>query len=188
MTSSANDGHTLWLLRHAKTVADPPLGRSDFERVLTPRGRRDATALGHLFGGQGKGLGPALKGVPRPAVALVSAAARTSATAELVLAEMDDPPEQRLVDDLYYAEPEEVLDLLRALPDELQAAMVVGHNPTALALSQGLLAHADAAGRSLTAQIGLPTCALAVLRFDVPHWADVGAGTATLLALLRPPY
>ena len=41
---------TLWLLRHAKTVADPPAGGADIDRVLAPRGRRDATALGHLIG------------------------------------------------------------------------------------------------------------------------------------------
>ncbi|HXZ62717.1 MAG TPA: histidine phosphatase family protein [Acidimicrobiales bacterium] len=189
MTAAPRDeGRTLWLLRHAKTRSDPPPGRSDFDRVLTPRGRRDATALGRLFADKGKGLGPALAGVLRPAVALVSPAARTSATAELVLAEMTDPPEERIVDDLYAAEPDEVLDILRALPDQVGAAMVVAHNPTVQVLSQRLLAHEDAEGQSLTAQLGFPTCALAVFRFDTTRWVEVAAGKATLLALLKPPY
>src|SRR5580658_8127022 len=99
---------TVWLLRHAKTVADPPPGGSDFDRVLAPRGRRDATALGRLFGQQGAGV---IAGdSPLPALALVSPAARTVATAALVLAELA-PPEVRLVPDLYGAEPEDVVTL-----------------------------------------------------------------------------
>ena len=179
---------TLWLLRHAKTVTDPPRGGSDFDRVLAPRGRRDATALGRRFAGEGEGLGAALDGVPRPSVALVSPAARTAATAEMVAAEMAEPLVRRPVEDLYGAAPEDVLDLLRALPDDVAAAMVVGHNPTMQVLCQGLLAHADAEGRSLTARLGFPTCALAVFRFDVTRWADVDAEMATLVALLTPPY
>ena len=78
MAPKAQASRTLWLLRHAKTVTDPPPGGSDFDRVLAPRGRRDATALGRLFAGRGEGLGPALEGVPLPTVALVSPAARTA--------------------------------------------------------------------------------------------------------------
>ena len=92
MATKARARRTLWLLRHAKTVTDPPPGGADFDRVLAPRGRRDATALGRLFAGAGEGLGPSLKGVPRPEIALVSPAARTAATAELVLAGVTDPP------------------------------------------------------------------------------------------------
>src|ERR1700729_795527 len=112
MATKSKAGRTLWLLRHAKTVTDPPPGGADFDRVLAPRGRRDATALGQLFAGAGEGLGPGLDGVPRPKIALVSPAARTAATAELVLAEVADPPECRLEKGLYAADPEEVLALV----------------------------------------------------------------------------
>ena len=177
----------LWLLRHAKTVTDPPPGGSDFDRVLAPRGRRDARALGRLFAGEGQGLGLALKGVPRPQVALVSPAARTRATAELVLAGMDDPPQCRFDEGLYGADPEEVLAFVRTTPDDVGAVMVVGHNPTAQSLSQGLLS-SRAKGHSAAVRHGFPTCALGVYSFRVDHWADVGAGKAKLVALLGPPY
>jgi len=179
---------TLWLLRHAKTVADPPPGGSDFDRVLAPRGRRDATALGRLFAGSGQALGPDLKGVPRPQVALVSPAARTSATAELVLADVTDLPQCRFDEALYGAEPEEVLAFLHALPDDVAAAMVVGHNPTAHTLSQSLLSARDKKGLSGAVRHGFPTCALGVYSFATDHWADVATGTAKLIALLSPPY
>jgi phosphohistidine phosphatase len=179
---------TLWLLRHAKTVTNPPLGGADFDRVLAPRGRRDATALGRLFVGTGAKLGPALEGVPRPAVALVSPAARTTATAELVLAGMEDPPECRFDEDFYGAEPDELLGVLRSLPDDVPAAMVVGHNPTAQSLSQGLLSPRDKKGLSLAVRQGFPTCALGVYTFPVEHWVDVTAGSASLVTLITPPY
>lgn len=186
--AGAKGTRTLWLLRHAKAVTDPPPGGSDFDRVLAPRGRRDAAALGHLFAGHGEGLGPALKGVPRPAVALVSPAARTAATAELVLADVVEPPERRLDHELYGADPEEVLAFLRALADDVDSAMVVGHNPTAHSLSQGLLAARDKKGHSVAVQHGFPTCALGVYAFPTARWADVATGTAKLVALMRPPY
>jgi phosphohistidine phosphatase len=179
---------TLWLLRHAKAVTDPPPGGSDFDRVLTPRGRRDAAALGRLFAGHGEGLGPALKGVPRPSLALVSPSARTAATADLVLTGVDDRPEVRADDELYGADPEEVLAALRALPHAVVAVMVVGHNPTAQLLSQELLSARDKKGRSLAVRHGFPTCALGVYRFKIDRWADVAEGAATLVALLSPPY
>jgi phosphohistidine phosphatase len=187
-TKAARRARTLWLLRHAKTVSDPPAGGTDFDRVLAPRGRRDATALGRLFAGKGEGLGPALLGVPRPQVALVSPAARTAATAELVLAGMADPPLRRFDEALYGADPEEVLAFVRALPDDVTAAMVVGHNPTALELSQGLLPPRGKKALSAAERHGFPTCALGVYAFDVERWADLAAGTATLVALMSPTY
>jgi phosphohistidine phosphatase len=188
MAPKAQASRTLWLLRHAKTVTEPPRGGSDYDRVLAPRGRREATALGRLFAGRGEGLGPALKGVPLPTVALVSPAARTAQTADLVLADVAEPPERRLDDDLYEADPEEVLALVRALTDEVDAAMVVGHNPTAHTLSQALLSPRDKKGRSLVVRHGFPTCALGVYAFKVDRWADVASGTAKLVALMVPPY
>jgi phosphohistidine phosphatase len=178
----------VWLLRHAKTVADPPRGGSDFDRVLAPRGRRDATALGRLFAGQEQGLGPALDGIPRPAVALVSPAARTVATAELALATMAEPPALRFEETLYGAQPFEVVALLQALDEGAEAAMVVGHNPTAQDLSQDLLSPRDKKALSLAERRGFPTCALGVYAFNGRHWADVDFEAAKLVALLTPPY
>jgi phosphohistidine phosphatase len=178
----------LWLLRHAKTVTDPPPGGTDFDRVLAPRGRRDATAIGRLFAGTGEGLGPALKGVPRPKVALVSPAARTRATAELAFAGMAEPPECFYDDGLYGADPEEVLAYVHELDDSADAVAVVGHNPTAHSLSQSLLAPSDKKALSLAVRTGFPTCALAVYSFKAPHWTDVTAGSAKPVALMVPPY
>ncbi|HVB92140.1 MAG TPA: histidine phosphatase family protein [Acidimicrobiales bacterium] len=176
----------LWLLRHAKTVADPPKGGADFDRVLAPRGRRDATALGALMGRDGTRLG--LVDIPLPQVVLVSPAARAVATADLALAELAAPPDRHLVPDLYGAEPEEVLEHLRTLPDELRSVMVVGHNPTAQALSLGLIGRFDKKGHDLAVRRGFPTCALGVYTFKIDSWSAVASGTARLAGLFIPPF
>lgn len=188
MAPKAPATRVLWLLRHAKTVADPPPGGSDFDRVLAPRGRRDAAALGQLFAGDASGLGPALKGAALPEVALVSPAARTRATADLVLADMAKPPECRFYEPLYGADPNEVLAFLQELTDDVGAAMVVGHNPTAHSLSEGLIAPRDKKGLSLAVRTGFPTCALGLYAFKADRWSDVDAGTGKLVALMAPPY
>jgi phosphohistidine phosphatase len=177
---------TLWLLRHAKTVADPPKGGSDFDRVLAPRGRRDAAALAGLLGRDGSRLG--LADAPLPQLALISPAARTVATATLALAGLAAPPAHQLLPLLYGAEPEEVLDHLRTLSGEVTSVMVIGHNPTAHALAQGLISAEDTAGRDLAVRRGFPTCALGIYRFEVTGWADVGARRATLAGLFIPPF
>ena len=177
---------TLWLLRHAKTVTDPPPGGDDFDRVLAPRGRRDANALAPELAGDRVALG--LADVPLPTLALVSPAARTTATAELALAGLTNPPAIEFVPDLYGADPEEVLDILRALPVRVRSVMVIGHNPTMHALAQGLISADDRDGRSLAARRGFPTCALGVYRFDTKGWRPIGAKTATVLSLVIPPY
>jgi phosphohistidine phosphatase len=176
----------LWLLRHAKTVTDPPDGGTDFDRVLAPRGRRDAAALGHLFAtepgrfGQGK--------APFPQLMLSSPAARTTATAELVTHDLDQAPPQKLIPDFYGGEPEDILDHVRTMSDFLSSIMVVGHNPTAHALANGLIAPADKKGRDLVVRRGFPTCALGIYRFTIDHWSEVGEGTARLVGLFTPPF
>lgn len=183
---STTRGYTLWLLRHAKAAADPPPGGDDFDRVLAPRGRRDAEALGRLIGPTGKGLG--VGEVRLPQVALVSPAARTTATADLVLDCMGTAAKQERPDDLYGAEPDEVLDHLRLVAGDVTSVMVVGHNPTAHALAAGLISAGDTKGRDQVVHRGFPTCALGVYRLEIAAWPEVDARCATLLSLFIPPF
>jgi phosphohistidine phosphatase len=188
----------LWLLRHAKTVADPPPGGDDFDRVLAPRGRRDATALGDVLAGTnymaGLGLGvidsevtKSVATLPLPQVAFVSPAARTTATANLVLGQLAAAPQRQAPEGLYGAEPEDVLDLIRALPDHVGSVMVIGHNPTMQALALGLLAERDTARHTVITR-GFPTCALGLYSLELGTWSGIGAGTAQLIGLVTPPF
>ncbi len=135
--SAAHSAKYLWLLRHAKATQHGRRGGSDYDRPLTPRGRRDASALGHRLAA---GVGVfGLDAVALPQVALSSAAARTSETAALVAEGMAAPLVIESYRSLYQAGTESILQYIREIDDDVISAMVVGHNPTIYRLAWELL-------------------------------------------------
>ncbi|MHB1776786.1 MAG: SixA phosphatase family protein [Acidimicrobiales bacterium] len=179
-------GKLLWLLRHAKTVADPPPGGTDHERPLAPRGRRDADALARRLSPGSDRLG--LPPDAMPGIALCSTATRTVETAERVLGALATPPAVTPLRSLYGASPEEVLAELALVDDAVRSVMVVGHNPTIHDLIAALPSAEDADGRRRIERGGVPTCALAVFALPVECWSAAAEGIATLLSFSTPPY
>jgi phosphohistidine phosphatase len=70
-----------------------------------------------------------------------------------------------------------VVHQARQLADEIETAMLIGHNPTWTMLCQRLT------GEPLD---NLPTCGILVLEFPLTHWKDLGNLPGTLIAVLRP--
>jgi phosphohistidine phosphatase len=165
--------HRLLLLRHAKSSwADP--GTRDHERPLNERGRAAADRMGrHLHTA---GLVPDL--------ALCSSARRTCET----LARLDLPATVGIaVDpDLYLADPDTVLDRIRAVDEAVTTLLVVGHNPTTQELALDL-AGGGAGDPATVHRIAgkYPTGALTVLTVTRP-WAALAPGTARLDAFVTP--
>ncbi len=186
-------GRTLWLLRHAKAVADPPEGGDDFDRVLAPRGRRDATALGQpsrpsATDRTAPASTPVRPPEPLPQLALVSPAARTMATADLVLAGVTPAPRRDSARRSLRGRPRGRADATCASSmTTCTSVMVVGHNPTAQALALGLLGRKDK-DRETIVRRGFPTCALGIYRLEIARWADVDGQCAVLVELLTPPF
>jgi phosphohistidine phosphatase len=83
----------------------------------------------------------------------------------------------------YAAGVDTLLERVRALPDEVEEAMLVGHNPGLHDLLL-LLAEPDALRERAAAK--LPTGALATLETDVGRWADVEPGGARLVSFVVP--
>jgi len=163
---------TLWVLRHAKAVPHSPAA---YERKLAARGRRQCVELAdHLS---------ALKG-SKPRLVLTSSAARALQTAEGVIGALPGA-EIEVERDLYLADPDDVVKLVRLADDAHAHVMVVGHNPTALELLLLLLDPDDAKGRQQL-DVGLPTAALARVRFDAKHWGQVSPGQGRLVDLYIP--
>jgi len=175
----------LWVLRHAKAVADPPAGGGDYDRPLTTRGRRDATDLGtRLAAGEGV-FG--LDGVDLPQVILSSSAARTYQTAELVAGHLGGGLTPDAYRSLYAADTDQVLQIVREVDEQVTSAMYVGHNPTVFRFAWEVL-EVDGADRDTLYDHGFATCSVAVVRFDGLAWEDVAAGTGTLCGVFSPPY
>jgi phosphohistidine phosphatase len=161
----------LFLLRHAKSAWDDPTLR-DRDRPLAPRGRKAARRMGRW----------ARKHDVRPQLVVCSSAVRARETLRRMLPGLGEP-EVWIEVTLYAASADTLLDRVHALPDEVDDAMLVGHNPGVMDLV--LLLAAPGALRE-RASDNVPTGALAVLDVDVPRWPDVTAGSATLRRFVVP--
>jgi len=156
------------VMRHAKAEQ---VAARDAERALLEPGREDAAEAGSWLAGQGI----------RPDHALVSAAARTRQTWEALAGAAGWELEAAFDQGLYTAGPETALDLIRLTPAEAGTLVVVGHNPTIAYLAQ-LLDDGDGdVAASNEMAMGYPTSAVTVMEYD-GAWADLGAGTARVLA------
>lgn len=157
---------TLLILRHAKSSWKNAL-QGDHERPLNGRGRRDAPRMGQLLADEDL----------VPQAILSSDAVRTRETVELAGAECGFDGHLRWLSSLYHGAPEDYVDALRGLGDEVEIAMVVGHNPGLQLLVEEL------SGRDET----FPTAALARIRLPVDRWSELGEDTdGALLDLWRP--
>lgn len=167
----------LLLLRHAKASPDGK-GNKDHERELTPRGRVNAAAMGAWLHTNGY----------RPDFVLCSDAARTVETWEIAAQELDGSPRAEFLDTLYLAPPRRIEASIREAGDAA-TVLVVGHNPgiedTAAELARKP-ADKDEAKRRETMREKFPTCALAVLEFEIAEWSEMTAGSGVLVEFVRP--
>lgn len=169
--SYGEDVKRLYLLRHAKSAWDDPALR-DRDRPLAPRGRKAARRMARW----------AKKHGVRPQLVVCSNAVRAQQTLQGVLPGLGEPTVWVEVT-LYAAGAETLLARVRALPEEVDDAMLVGHNPGLMELLLLLAAPGPLRER---ARANLPTGALAALEIDVERWADVSSGAARLTAFVLP--
>ena len=142
----------LFLIRHAK--AEPNVGRGDYERRLTGRGRDDAKRVAAAL---------AARRV-LPDIPIHSGAARAKQTAEIFAAAWRGKVELEEDAGLYDAILATLLAHTRApSPTSINASGLVGHNPGLGELAMALTAGAEPDVRRLAAKY--PTGAVAVLDF-----------------------
>lgn len=147
----------LLLTRHAKSDWGNPL-KEDKDRALNARGKADAPKIGAWI--KEKGF--------EPEQVLCSAATRTQET--LLGLDYTHSPMVTVLDELYLAEPEEIISLLSNA--EPKVVQVIAHNPGVGALANALLedepSHPDF--------YRYPTGATAVIEFEQDDWSAINAG------------
>jgi phosphohistidine phosphatase len=169
--AGTRDRKRLYLLRHAKSSWDDP-DVADHERPLAPRGRRAAKAMArHL---EREGVAPAL--------VLCSSSRRTRETLDRIAGGLAAEPEALVEGDLYAAGAGDLLARLRALPDDVESVMLIGHNPGIEELALRL-AGAGADRDRMASKF--PTGALATLTFE-GSWRGLAPGAASLTGFVRP--
>ena len=162
----------LTLLRHGKSDWDERY-RSDYERPLKARGRRDAPQMGEYLA--------SLDLVPDLIVS--SPAERARMTAELFADGVGYDEEIDWEEDIYAASAGELLAILRRQPDDVEHVLFVGHNPGFEDLTSYL---AGMGLQGATYGIRVPTAAAVHLAIDVSRWKDARPGCGELLWLMTP--
>ena len=154
------------LMRHAKSSwkgASLP----DHQRPLNQRGKHDAPRMGKFLQEQGILLD----------TILCSTAFRARQTAEGLLKKYTFEGEVQYYDDLYNADPETIISILNRLPEKVDTAMVIGHNP---GLDYFLELVCDECGHMSTASV-------AHIKYSVEEWLDLRAETTgELLHFWKP--
>ena len=165
---------TLTLLRHAKSGWDDTVSR-DVDRPLNGKGRRAARVMGGLL--------------RRERIAFDAVVASPARRVRETLDEVGegygrafDPAWDRR---LYLASAETLLDVARELPDAVERALLVGHNP-GLEDVVLLMVPDAAAGLRDAVEEKYPTASLAELSLDIARWADLAPGGARLSRFVRP--
>jgi phosphohistidine phosphatase len=169
MTPTTSE-RTLTLVRHAK--AEQVQGKPDHDRELAQRGRRDANAVGEWLSDPSHAVVHQL--------ALCSTSERTRQTLAGICAGGATVQETRFDERIYDASAAHLLDVLREVPDTVQAVMVIGHAPGIPVLATAL-AHNDSGSSDVIERLslGFPTSALAVLGFD-GSWSGLAPEAAYL--------
>ncbi len=157
---------TLLLMRHGKS-SWKDTGLSDHERPLNKRGQKDAPRMGMIL--HDREL--------LPQRILSSTALRARQTAEAITAVSDFQEEVTYLDQLYMAEADEYISVLRELPDSIERVMVIGHNPGLETLLQLLSGQIES----------LPTAVIAHLALPIRHWTELNTDTkGDLVDIWRP--
>lgn len=145
----------LTLIRHAKTEPARP-GQEDWDRVLEPRGQKDAPEMGQRL--KHRHMKPD-KIISSPAVRAITTA--TIMARELGVAAAKVQQDERL----YLASPKEMLKVVHELGGKTRHLALVGHNP-------GITEFADrlSSERSID---NMPTCAVYTLEFDIAQWSEL---------------
>jgi len=156
---------TILILRHAKSSWDDR-ALSDHDRPLNKRGLRDAPRVGQVLAAADL----------IPDLILASTAVRALQTATFVAQACRYDQELRTLPQLYLAEAEVYLAVIRGLAEGHERVLLVGHNPGIEALVHALSGDEEP----------MPTAALAHVRFPVARWADVAvAGPGELVRVWR---
>lgn len=164
----------LAILRHAKSSWDDP-GLDDFNRPLNERGWKAARRMGRELRKRGLKFD----------LVLSSTAARTRETIDGVQQHFDFDAPIEFVPELYLASGAVLMKIVRGLGDDVQAPLIVGHNPGLEQLVAGL-SRDDNKGLRRRVAGKFPTGALAILELPVHHWSEVAPGTGEIVQLILP--
>jgi phosphohistidine phosphatase len=168
---------TLLLLRHANAV-EADATTDDYDRPLSSKGVQECAVTAATL----LGLQESVQW------AMVSSARRTRQTAEAMIqagcVKAAHLPHNNIQydDGLYLASSGDMLQRIQALPNHVQCALLIGHNPGIGEIAP-LLAHTLSTDYI---RHGMKTCGLVRLVFEGKHWSDIRPQSCIMTHYLTP--
>ena len=151
----------LYLIRHAKSSWNSP-ELSDHDRPLNERGNADAPEMAERL---------ALQPLANPHV-LISSAKRTQETWQHIAAATGiEEKNTTVLEQLYLAPAQVMMQCIANLPDDCETAIVIGHNP-------GI---SELAGYTGADVVTMVTAQVVGLEVHVEQWSHLSAGTGDIV-------
>ena len=164
----------LAVLRHAKSSWDHP-DLEDFDRPLNDRGWKAARKIGSALAGREFDFD----------CILASTAARVRETIEGVAEKFDLRAAVQFEPRIYLAEVEQLLEIVRELPENVHRPLLVGHNP-GLERLLSLLAVDDEDPVYRRIAHNFPTGAFALIELPQDRWRKIEPGSGRIIDLILP--
>lgn len=162
-----NERKILYLVRHAKS-SWKDITLADVDRPLNKRGQRNSPDMGRRMLAQGH----------KPELFISSPANRALSTARNIARELGIDESVILTDEsLYFSGAEGMQGVLERVDDRYRKVMMIGHNPDMTYLTNRL---------GNTNIINMPTCAIAIIGFDIASWAELYSTDGVLLGYDYP--
>lgn len=155
----------LILVRHAKSSWSDLL-LADIDRPLNARGKRNAPFMAQKL----------KEKIPTIDSFYVSPAKRAKKTAKVFFKQYKEA-EFNIVEDIYEAYVDELEDVIYSIDDNVNSAILFGHNPGFTMLTNR---YAD------NMIDNLPTCGVVIMEYEGDHWANFHPTAASVVDIMYP--
>lgn len=156
----------LVLIRHAKSDWSNPF-LDDFLRPLNKRGEKNAPLMTNLL--KEKNI--------RPDLIISSPSLRTKQTLEYFIKELNYNDEVKLEESIYEAPYENLLKVIKDIPNIHKTVFLIGHNPGLCDLTNFLV------DKNFE---NIPTCGIVEIDFNAKSWQDISKENSNLISFEYP--
>ncbi|MDN5129533.1 SixA phosphatase family protein [Aliarcobacter butzleri] len=156
----------LVLIRHAKSDWSNPF-LDDFLRPLNKKGKKNAPLMAKLL--KEKNI--------RPDFIISSPSIRTKQTLEYFIKELNYNDEVKLEESIYEAPYENLLKVIKDIPNIHKIVFLIGHNPGLCDLTNFLV------DKNFE---NIPTCSIVEIDFYVKNWKDISKENSSLISFEYP--
>lgn len=159
----------LYLMRHAKAENNPEI--SDHQRNLHNKAEQQCQIAAQV-----------IKEINiLPSLIISSDAVRTHETAKKVAQYLGNNPKIESNKKLYMSSEDEMLDIIIHLPENIETAMIVAHNPT---IHKFAIQIAQNSPNNHLLAIDFPPASFVLFECDIKFWADIRPSKCNLFKFL----